>query len=425
MYSYFLTLSYMAEVTVAKIREQNKLRARKYYEKHREEIAKRRKESRGEPIIKTKIVETLVYPRKDEINKLTENIKNLKQEIEVIRKTKSKDASPSTEPPRIYKFDKDSLIELVKEKVEKPRSRKNYINNINHLFDILFCDDLQVELRKYKSVVQRIQHASLKNDETSGYSVNSLKGFFQTILKLVTLTNMELPKKALEAYNYEFEAYKLLSREQTKKKQEEVELMDFKDYLKKIKDHYGPNKTNPKISKQYMIVYFYKINTFRDDLGHVLIIDKKLEPKEMNEETNYLYVPKSVKKNGRAMYPNLTFFLNNYKTKGIYGADEIKINSTDSKVVRKYINENNLVANDYIFDNESLSKYISKMNKQVEGCEGITINTIRHMKISSALDTDEAVSNPAIRIKVAKEAHHNPNTSVATYRHRKVKKSSS
>jgi hypothetical protein len=146
-------------------------------------------------------------------------------------------------------------------------------------------------------------------------------------------------------------------------------------------------------------------------LGELRIVDAK--PKVMNNKKNYILVPRNKSQ-------NISILLNDYKTVLKYGKEVIDFNKKASKLTREYIENNDREYDDFLFPSKSLSSYVSKFNKEL-GLVGYTINTIRKMKISTSLNSEEAMNDPKIRLQVAKEAHHNPKTSTSVYLH-KIKK---
>jgi hypothetical protein len=389
------------------IREQNRIRARRYYDKHRELISQRRKAKRNdeEPPKKETIVEE-PYSR-SLINKLNEQIAIIEQEINDL-KTKSftsetiNNNTTKTILPETLTYSLEEAKQVINDNIENIQSRKTYINNTKNLFDILGTDNILKSLKNSKNVIYKIKTIGMIKDPSKRYGVNSLKQIFQFIVKLITLYNMPLSNNAIEAYKNEFEKLKIESVKQQEEKQNQLELLNYDEYMKKVEDHFG------KDSREYLTIAMYKVNTFRDDLGELLIVDK--EYKRMNEKQNYLIVPELKSK-------NLSILLNAYKTVKKYGKETININKEYSKLIRNYIETNNLQYNDFLFNAKSLSRYISTFNKKL-GLK-YTINTLRKMKVSTGLI--EADGDASKILQIAKQAHHHPNTSKNVYNHKLTK----
>ena len=308
------------------IREQNRIRARRYYDKHRELISQRRKAKRNdeEPPKKETIVEE-PYSR-SLINKLNEQIAIIEQEINDL-KTKSftsetiNNNTTKTILPETLTYSLEEAKQVINDNIENIQSRKTYINNTKNLFDILGTDNILKSLKNSKNVIYKIKTIGMIKDPSKRYGVNSLKQIFQFIVKLITLYNMPLSNNAIEAYKNEFEKLKIESVKQQEEKQNQLELLNYDEYMKKVEDHFG------KDSREYLTIAMYKVNTFRDDLGELLIVDK--EYKRMNEKQNYLIVPELKSK-------NLSILLNAYKTVKKYGKETININKEYSKLIRNH-----------------------------------------------------------------------------------------
>jgi uncharacterized small protein (DUF1192 family) len=400
------------------IKELNRKRASRYYDNHKVEISNRRKELRKSdtPPPKTHIVEepyskSVVNKIKDEIAILNQEIEKLKKEAKQSKTTTTATATTAPQPQitiKHFTYSLEEVIGLMKENIESESSQKAYINSAKQLYDILGTDNILKALKKrFKDVIYQIETTSKKNDETKKYSTNSTKGFFQAIHKIVQLyPNFPISKNAKEAYDDKYKEYDQKSRIDSENKKATLELLHFEDYSDMVKEKFGAS------SKQFLIVSIYRINTFRDDLGELRIVDTK--PKVMNDKKNYILVPRNKSQ-------NISILLNDYKTVKKYGKEVINFSKQASKLTREYIENNDREYDDYLFPSKSLSSYVSKFNKEL-GLEKYTINTIRKMKISTALNSEEAMNDPKIRLQVAKEAHHNPKTSSGVYLHKTKKR---
>lgn len=372
-----------------KIKLDNRKRQKKYYDINKINILNKRKAIKEgiEPKPKIEIKYVNQAPP-DIIIKLKNDIELLKNEIQ-----KLKIDTPKEQPEIInYNYSYDELINIINEKILNQTSKKTYINNSKTIYEILDTTNIYKSLKNYKNVIYKLKTISLKNDNKI-YSVNSLKLFFQTILKIISLYNLKLSKNATEEYKKEFELLKITSNINNEEINKEV--LNFNDYINLIKEKFGV------LSKEYIIILFYKIHTFRNNLKNLLIIDKL--PEEENKNINYLLIPKDNKK-------NVSFYLNNYKTKDKYGQNIININKLDSQEIRNYIKKNNIEYNNYLFKN-NISSFIRKFNKNIN--LDITINTLRKMKISTELKDNE--KNPNIILKTANDAGHTSTTQQKIY----------
>lgn len=347
------------EQQLEKIKEQNRIRSKRYYDSKKEIIAVRRKESR------------------DECKTCKEEVKNKPVE------------KPKKDNSKIVLNREESTTQL-KESIISESSKRFYENTLKTLEDILDCSDFNKCLKNSKTVIYKIESAHQKKDPSKLYSINTKKGLYQAILKLIDTLGIKISKNAREAYVNKFELTAITSHEQTKNKIANNETMDFKEYIKKVKDKFGET------SKEYLVVLLYDLSGFRDNL-QLLIIQKESEATK--KDINYIVVPPS-KTN------NLKIVLNEYKTSGKYGQDVITIPKDLSKLIRNYMEINDLTNNDYLFGKAKLSGFIKKFNDKMG--LNITINNLRQMRVSSVLNNNPSDEQ---RLKLSKEMKHKPITS--------------
>jgi hypothetical protein len=229
-----------------------------------------------------------------------------------------------------------------------------------------------------------------------------MKGLFQVILKVIEFYKMPLSEKAKEAYIEQFELLKIDSTNQTESKKENIELMDFNEYLNLVKNKFGQD------SKPYLIVSLFGVSGFRDDFK--MIVLNKI-PDIINTDENYIIIPTDIRK-------KIIILLNQYKTSGKYGSDKIEVNKDTSKLIRNYITNNKIKFGEYLFKSVSLSGYVIKFNKEIN--LNYSLNTIRKMLVSSELNTAEAIQDSTKRLKLAKKMHHNAATSIKNYLHKTI-----
>ena len=103
-------------------------------------------------------------------------------------------------------------------------------------------------------VIYKIETATLKNDSSKIYSNNSKKGIYQTILKLVDTLGIKISKNAKDLYIEKFETCAVQSHLDTKEKISKDEVLDFNEYLEKVKQHFGED------SKEFLIASLYNLN---------------------------------------------------------------------------------------------------------------------------------------------------------------------
>ena len=76
-----------------------------------------------------------------------------------------------------------------------------------------------------------------------------------------------------------------------------------------------------------------------------------------------------------------------------------------SDLIRNYINKNNINYGDYLFSVSTLSRFVSKMSKEI-GYD-VTINTLRHMAISKVFEKARSLEE---RQTLAREFGHSIRT---------------
>lgn len=330
-----------------KIKDQNKERAKRYYEANKATIAERRK----------------------------------------VKKSNVKLPPVTHEPVSLQK-----AVEGIQQKVESPNSQRIYINTLRTFMEtIAKCTDLFDCLSDSQRVIDIIDSAKPKNSEQV-YSINSRKTIYQTILKLITILDLTIPQTAVDAYKEKFEELKLESLDQTKERvaSDDKKVMTFEKYLPMVREKFGEG------SKEYLIALLYQLYGFRDDL-QLKIVSKKPD----SQEENYIVIP-------RLNIGKHYIILNHFKTAKRNGQQIVDIPMSLAKVIRAYAKSHGLGEGSYLFGNERLSGFIKKFNEKL-GLP-ITINTYRQMRVSSVLSSDVKPTAKE-RVKLAKEMNHTPMTS--------------
>jgi len=371
-----MNITLTPEEKLARIKEQNRIRAKRYYDNNQAKVLKRRanaKEACNEAMTK----------KCDE------------KECEC-------DKPKPVIPQKDYSvgvLDIPTVIELIKARVESENSQKFYINTLNTLSDILGCVNLNTCLKNSKTIIYKIESATQKRNPEKTYSINSKKGLYQCILKLKDMIPLKMSKNAVNDYTNMFEQHNMVSHLQTKDKVQTDEVLDFDEYLTKVKDKFG------EVSKESIVASLYNLSGFRDDL----ILQIVANPKQTDLKNNFIVIPTTKTK-------NLSIELNVYKTSGKYGQDIIPIPSPLSKIIRKYVDEKDLDYRDYLFGKKGLSSFIKTFNNKL-GLK-ISINNLRQMKVSSVLNKPDV--SPKERVELGKKMKHSAMTSATKYQ-RKTK----
>lgn len=339
-----------------KIRQQNATRQRAYYQRHKEEINKKRKEMYAECIKKHQVDEPPSPP-------------------------------PSSPPPiqQVTNFSKhkkvsyDETINALSQVVEKKGSLTIYKDSLKRLLKLTDCnDDILKCLKSHKKILEAI--------ETSDYSTNTRKTIYQMILKIIDTLHLSISPKIKEQYVKSFNEYKYLSNENTKKKQEEETVIPFDEYIEKVKDTFGVN------SKMFLLVNLYKEIPIRDDFILKIVDSIQSIKTDTDEDVNYIVINK---KN------QATVIIKNHKTDGKYTETKEKLSNYLSRLIRDYREQENINYGDFLFGKSNLSKFLSDSNKKI-GIKGGGVNVIRQMKVSD-LPQDATASE---RVDLANKMKH-------------------
>lgn len=214
-----------------KIREQNRLRAKRFYEANKDRIKQTRKEKHAE--------------KKDmPVAELKVSISN------------------------------DELYERLIAIEMTPATKKKYLADFKRLVETLKNEPIINHIRQGQSLIDAIN--------TSIYSTNTKKGLIQCVLYLITKLELTVNKKAHDLLTSYFELLKQIGLEEHKEKTETETVLTWKSYMDKIRSEFGAD------SKMYLIASLYQYLTIRDD--YQLAVVYRL-PKDTSK--NYLVLNKN------------------------------------------------------------------------------------------------------------------------------------
>lgn len=386
------------------IKAQNRIRAQRYYQANKEKIAEKRKAVRQalKQVVNTVPVE--VKPVKQPVqNNDISKYTILSMGGSKVKPVQNNDISKYTIQPMgkvqpVKQEEKKTVptstlktINNVVNYIKSENLGDSYINQFKQLADILDIVSIKTAFKNSKSVINKIESATLKNDSSKVYSVNSKKLLYQTILKLNNEMDLNLPQKDLNAYKHQFELNKETSRLNTSDNKNK-EVMDFDDYLKIVSDNFETD------SKENIIALLYKTFGLRDDLKNLHIISNA-EGMEDMPDMNHILISKN-NKSGKLIF-------NNYKTKDKYGQVKLNIPSNILSLIVSYMKNNHLTYGDFLFGKSSLSGFISNFNRKKLKLD-ITIDTYRHMRVAYELAKGRTAED---RLRIAKEMKHSTATS--------------
>jgi hypothetical protein len=296
------------------------------------------------------------------------------------------------------KFDEASVIQALQDSTEfnSENTRKGYISSIRQIFRLTKCTTLQKCLAGYDKIKKLVETGLQVNGKP--YSLNATKSLFQAIVYVVDHLKVPIPDATREKYRVLQQIYVGNSKKQTEhnKTNPANAVMLYSTYLGKIKAEFGAK------SKQYLVAKMYDEVTVRDDFQLMIISSER----EMTSDTqNYLVVPRIVKNNA-------TFVIQSYKTSKKYGIIRQKVSTVLSKQLRDWITENKLSHGDLLFQNKTLSDFVSVMNRAVGASSGI--NYLRHAKVSEVMSRQ--VMTDEDRVMFSRRMAHSPMTSLSYVR---------
>jgi hypothetical protein len=281
------------------------------------------------------------------------------------------------------KFDVKYSLSLLKkgleESLKNPETSRlksgtytKYYNDIKSVFDATKCTDLMICVKNPEKMIKQINKQKKPNGEP--YANNSLRAYVSALI--VVLEQYMKPYLTKAVYS---KALKILNTEKKKRnaqtdldkieQQKNVKHIDFKEYVKKIKQKY---KTT---SKQYLLAKLYERFTCRDDYAGMFIIDDKDED---NKKDNYMLKTRMGYK----------IILNSYKT-SVY--DEAAVmnfpsNKKENEELISLLNDwtKKKKSGAYLFGKSKLSHFLKKMNEGI-GLD-FSVNGIRQMRVTSTIN---------------------------------------
>ena len=401
-----------AEENLQRIRDQNNARAKRYYLKHKADIATRRKNQRQA----VRSVIAAAGPPPD-------HAKMIKAAQPLLPVAPPAPAPPAPAPPaaaaaparrrgRPVRGDlaadhgpltKEAVIVAfaARENIPSDATLSTDKSNLNTIERITGITDFRRGLQNSAVVIGKIDTAKQANSNKT-YKPNSKKSYLQTLLKMMDTPalGIQIDENDRRAYDDKFQYYAAQSLIQTQKKQQEQKVVNFDDYIAGVKAKFG-------IGKQFLIASLYDVGGFRDDLNSLHIVASKAEANDGSK--NYAVVPK----NDAAP---LEIIVNQYKTSGKFGVNKVIVPVELSSQIRDYMSEKKLTYGDYLFGKSRLSQYIIEFSKQA-GFPGVKINELRSMKVSK-----ERTDDPQQQVESARAMRHSVQTAALVYARKEKEK---
>ena len=335
-----------------KVKEQARLRQRKFYEKNKSSILQKRKDKR---IVKKEVV------------------------IEEVIKRQT--------------IDLDIVVNRIETLLQNGNeiSMKTHIQRMKIIQRLTDFNDLEQDLLDYEKMIDCIENGTYgKNNKP--YMNNTKKNMMESLLYCFDNIDIQLDIDIRKKYQDYYDKLKIISNDQlnVSKTSQLNEIMHFEDYRNKILERFG------KESKEFLLVKLYETACARDDFNLYIVHD--LEETKQDKTKNYLVMTNEY----------YVICIQNYKTSTEKEAVYIKVNEDVKELINNYINKHDIV--DRLFETKSglHSQFIGKMNRKI-GIVG-SINWIRHCVISSELGNLDIT--PEERLRLAQKCFHSPITSL-------------
>lgn len=267
------------------------------------------------------------------------------------------------------KFTEDELINLINtdDEIKSNETKTFHTNNIKRFFKDTECEDLRCLKKEYKLAFNRLENG-FNAFTGEAYLPQTIRHTLKTLSLVFNRYANNLITENVKTYLQNLtNKYTLISNDYYSEKQETIVYPSFKELIKKVKDRYGTD------SKEYLIVKLYSELSIRDNFGNAPILEKPMTSREIN----YFVMTKKY----------TYFILNDYKTNNRYGSIKYTFSSEVNKLIRNYMENNNIQIGDALFEG-NLSSFVSNMNKQLGYNNHGGINIFRHIRISE-LDGDD------------------------------------
>lgn len=270
----------------------------------------------------------------------------------------------TTKLGRKTKYEHHDLSNLFSEKMKQhpdnysPMTCKNYNRSLRILCLVLSTTDATELTTMLENPLETLEKIK-SSDQTESIKEAMIRSI-PCIYKI--LADREIPNEIMIPYKKEMQDYKnkYLRSITIKKAQERLPL--YTDFMENVKGIYGTE------SQEYLLVSLYKDLTCRDDFSQLLLTPKY---KASISTFNYMVV--------RQNHP-VEVILNQYKTAKLYGPIKVTLSPETSIRVKRYINAHKLQYGQYLFPQQRLSGFISKMLSRC-GLQG-SISTMRRMMVS-------------------------------------------
>jgi hypothetical protein len=244
-------------------------------------------------------------------------------------------------------------------------------------------------------VIKSIKEAEFRGKK---YATRSILAYFNCILFLLDkYPDIKIAKNKKMLYKNQSDILNYLADEQGDEKKKKLEetggLPSYDEYLNKVVETFGED------GREYLIAKLYQEIKARDDL--ILKVVKTRD--DVVDNDNYLII------NG-GQQANVV--INSYKTIKKYGEFDVKLSNSITSLIRKYLKNNKISYNDYLFNTKGLSVIVGRMNKAL-GVTGYGATNVFRKMLQT--DSDKSGASPEERLQLAKELKHSMATAKKSY----------
>jgi hypothetical protein len=380
----------MSDLTIDKIRQQNRERQKRFYEKNKVKILQSNKEMRQKYKQSTTDKENNVPPLAP-VEDVEPELPNTSSLVKIPIAKRNRPAKKENND----KLDKPALqyaisnFQWVKKGMVLPLAdgtKERYNKNLNQILKLLKTNDLTLFYNTPQKYINVILDCDLG-------ILNKVDLFVLTLKLLNHGIIPNYPKYKYDILNDEYLKIKKESDSvRTGKTTSDETAVDNIDTLRDlIVNEYNSG------SKEDIILCLYTEVPKRDDFHLKIVVNET----DTTENINYIIVPN--KKTA-----NVSIFIKRHKTDGKYDAEVEPLSTELSNKIRNYLTKNELKTNDYLFKEAKMGTFIKSMFAKV-GKPNIKGSTeLRKTIISNVLNNKETTVEQAGQL--AKTMKHNIQT---------------
>jgi hypothetical protein len=367
----------MTQTYEEKVKEQNKMRQRKFYAANKERIKDKKKQDRAD-------------------------LKAFRSGDKVQSSPPPEPESPVHQPAVVEQsrstkilYNQDVIMKMIQNSTTlSDETKERYRKEVKALFRVTKCDDLLKCLSNFKKIKKELETSKMIIDPTKTYSVNTIKKFIEGVLVIIDKIGVPVKNDIANQYRELLEIYKLNSTakreaEQAAKEAGAGAIVFIDTILEKVEEKFGKN------SKQYLVTSFYKDAPMRDNMGGLIVIPSIRQ--NDNSKTNYAVVPRK---------GDCILVFNQYKTDKRYGQLKFTLNKQTSELLRNYINKHGVTYDNKLFPEYSKGKMSSFIGGYLKKCgfEDGNINYIRHSVATE--DFDKHNLTPEEKVRLSRKMAH-------------------